>query len=118
MIAFEKAIKKPAESAIKDTFHTGHSAKPAREKLSKLKVTAVRNIRGEEEHVRRQFCSNSGDFSAAELSLSSKLSMHDVMHSTSCTFCEKMDVLGKKKLRTWNRPISALDFAIYYLQLL
>ena len=102
MIAFEKAIKNPAESAIKDTFHTGHSAKPAREKLSKLKVTAVRNIRGEEEHVRRQFCSNSGDFSAAELSLSSNLSMH-----------EKMDILGKKQLRTWNRPISALDIAIY-----
>ena len=113
MIAFEKAIKKPAESAIKDTFHTGHSAKPAREKLSKLKVTAVRNIRGEEEHVRRQFCSNSGDFSAAELSLSSKLSMHDVMHSTLYTFCEKMDVLCKKKLRTWNKLISALDIAIY-----
>ena len=104
MLAFEKAIKKPAESAIKDTFHTGHSAKPAREKLSKLKVTAVRNIRGEEEHVRRQFCSNSGDFSAAELSLSSKLSMHDVMHSTSCTFCEKMDVLGKQNLEHGTGP--------------
>ena len=113
MIAFEKAIKNPAESAIKDTFHTGHSAKPAREKLSKLKVTAVRNIRGEEEHVRRQFCSNSGDFSAAELSLSTKLSMHDVMHSTSCTFCEKMDVLGKKNSEHGTSSSVQIDIAIY-----